>query len=122
MSNSNYNSGCSQNLLMHELNNHPSRVITPMFLANFWHYKKFIHWPHCIILQHVMSLLQELQYYGKLHNLSSRLSYIPIPKFNNNNLSTMKNKQLMVFGMLAILGEYNSPFFTLILMFFLAFY
>ncbi len=109
MSSSNYNFSCSQNLLMHEFNNSPSRVIPPMFLASFWYYKKFIHWSHCIVLQHVTSLLQKMQYCAKLHNLSSRLSYIPIPKLGGNNLSTMRNKQLMVFGMLAILVVIQFP-------------
>lgn len=31
----NCNSSCSQNLLMHEFNNCPFKVITPMFLASF---------------------------------------------------------------------------------------
>ncbi len=94
---------------MHEFNNRPFGIITPLFFANFWHYKKFIHWPHCIIFQHVTSLLQEMQYCGKLHNLSFCLSYMPIPKLGNNNLSTMRNKQLMVFGILAILGVIQFP-------------
>lgn len=95
---------------MHEFNKRPSEVITPTFFVGFWHCKKFIYSPHCIILQHVTSLLQEMQYCDKLHNLSSLLSYIPIPKLGNNNLSAMKCKQHMIFGMLAIFGIIQFPF------------
>ncbi len=92
---------------MYEFSNRPPRVITPMFLIGGWHYKKFIQWLYCFILQHGTSLLQQMKYCGKLHN--SFLSCIPIPKLGSNILSTMRSKQLMIFSMFAILGIIQLP-------------
>ncbi len=88
---------------MHEFCHCPTCVVILRFLKNYYCHE-FKQMPQCLLFQHGMSLLQQMQDNGKLHNLLYFLSCHPICNLSSNILTIATNKQFLIYYMFTNLG------------------